>query len=66
MKKSAPRKSEPPLMRFRLRMSQIQGSRSRSVIVCATSEAEARSQAIEESGEGWKIIECAAATDQSF
>ncbi len=65
-KKSAPKKSEPPLIRFRLRMSQIEGSRSRSMIVCATSEAEARSQAIEESGEGWKIIECAAATDQSF
>ncbi len=66
LKKSAPKKSEPPLIRFRLRMSQIEGSRSRSMIVCATSEAEARSQAIEESGEGWKIIECAAATDQSF
>ncbi len=66
LKKSAPKKSEPPLIRFRLRISQIEGSRSRSILVSATSEAEARTLATEEAGEGWKIIECAAATDQSF
>ncbi len=66
VKRSTPKKSEPPLIRFRLRVSQLEGSRSRSMIVSAASEAEARSQAAEEAGEGWKIIECAAATDQSF
>ena len=66
VKRSTPKQSEPPLIRFRLRVSQIEGSRSRSMLVCAASEAEARCQAAEEAGEGWKIIECVPATDQGF
>ncbi len=66
VKRSTPKRSEPLLMRFRLRMSQIEGSRSRSIVISATSDAEARSLAAEEAGEGWKIIECAPATDQGF
>ncbi len=66
VKRSPPKQSEPPLIRFRLRMSQIEGSRSRSIVISATSEAEARSLAAEEAGEGWKIIECSPATDQDF
>jgi hypothetical protein len=56
-------KSEPSLIRFRMRISQIATSRSRSMIVSATSEAEARSLASEEAGDGWKVIECTPATD---
>ena len=68
VEKSNPQQSRPErgtasLIRFRLRMSQIAGSRSRSVIVSATSPDEARNLANEEAGDGWKIIECEPATD---
>jgi hypothetical protein len=66
VKETVRKKSEPSLIRFRLRMSQITGSRSRSMLVSATSEAEARSLAADEAGDGWKVIECTPATDQTF
>jgi hypothetical protein len=44
--------------RFRVRVSQITGSRSRSVEVSAPSEAEARCEAMATAGEGWKILAC--------
>jgi len=43
---------------FRVRVSQITGSRSRSLEVSATSEAEARREAMASAGEGWKILDC--------
>ena len=60
---SRPKRGAASLIRFRVRMSQIAGSRSRSVIVPATSADEARNLANEEAGDGWKIIECEPATD---
>jgi hypothetical protein len=44
--------------RFRLRVSQIGGSRSRSLEVGAASEEEARREAMAAIGEGWKILAC--------
>jgi hypothetical protein len=44
--------------RFRVRVSQISGSRSRSLEVTAASEEEARRKAMGSSGEGWKILAC--------
>jgi hypothetical protein len=44
--------------RFRVRVSQISGSRSRSLEVTAASEEEARRKAMGASGEGWKILAC--------
>ena len=44
--------------RFRVRVSQISGSRSRSLDVTAASEEEARRKAMGASGEGWKILAC--------
>ena len=44
--------------RFRVRVSQISGSRSRSLEVIAASEEEARRKAMGASGEGWKILAC--------
>jgi hypothetical protein len=41
-----------------VRVSQIGGSRSRSLEVSATSEEEARREAMAASGEGWKILAC--------
>jgi hypothetical protein len=43
---------------FRVRVSQIGGSRSRSLDVSAASEQEARREAMALSGEGWKILGC--------
>ena len=60
--KKRPKRGTASLIRFRVRMSQVAGSRSRSVIVSATSEAEARRLATEEAGDGWKIVECEPAT----
>jgi Tfp pilus assembly protein PilZ len=44
--------------RFRVRVSQIGGSRSRSLEVSAASEEEARREAMAAAGEGWKILGC--------
>ena len=44
--------------RFRVRVSQISGSRSRSLEVSAASEEEARREAMATAGEGWKILAC--------
>ena len=66
LNRTTPNKSEPPLMRFRVRVSQIEGSRSRTMSLSAASEAEARSQATEEAGEGWKIIECSPVTEHGL
>jgi hypothetical protein len=44
--------------RFRVRVSQIGGSRSRSLEISAASEDEARREAITKAGEGWKILAC--------
>ena len=44
--------------RFRVRVSQTSGSRSRSLEVRAASEEEARREAMAACGEGWKILAC--------
>jgi hypothetical protein len=41
-----------------VRVSQIGGSRSRSLEVDAASEEEARREAVVAVGEGWKILAC--------
>jgi hypothetical protein len=41
-----------------VRVSQVSGSRSRSLLVNAASEEEARREALDASGEGWKILAC--------
>ncbi len=53
--KPGPPKPKPA--RFRVRASQLTGSRSQSLIVSAASEQEAREQVLSELGEGWKILE---------
>lgn len=47
-----------PDQSFRLRVSQVGGSRSRFVEMTAPSEAEARRRVRHELGEGWKILSC--------
>ena len=44
--------------RFRVRVTQIGGSRSRSMEIRAASEEDARREAMAMSGEGWKILGC--------
>jgi hypothetical protein len=48
----------PRQERFRIRVSQIGGSRSRSLEITAASEDEARREAEAACGEGWKILAC--------
>jgi hypothetical protein len=55
---SPSRPPAPKRERFRVRVSQIGGSRSRSLEVEATSEDEARREATAACGEGWKILAC--------
>jgi hypothetical protein len=58
---SAPRRRPPPVVtkeRFRVRVSQVGGSRSRSLEISAASEEEARREAMSAAGEGWKILAC--------
>jgi PilZ domain len=43
--------------RFRVRMKQVSGPRSRSLVVSGASEEQARAQALEELGEGWQILQ---------
>ena len=57
-RRSAPRRPILEQERFRVRVSQIDGSRSRSLEVSAVSEQAARRQAMATSGEGWKILSC--------
>jgi len=64
-RRSGPRRVVPPRApaaakqeRFRVRVSQISGSRSRSLEVSAASEEEARREAMASAGEGWKILAC--------
>jgi hypothetical protein len=63
-RKSAPRRAAPPRPsaarqeRFRVRVSQTSGSRSRSLDISASSEEDARRQALASCGEGWKILAC--------
>jgi hypothetical protein len=62
-RKSSDRQSTPrrPILekeRFRVRVSQINGSRSRSLEVSAVSEQAARREVMAASGEGWKILAC--------
>lgn len=55
----APSRAPAPRQeRFRVRVSQIGGSRSRSLEIKAASESEARSEAETACGEGWKILAC--------
>ncbi len=52
------RPAVPKKERFRVRVSQIGGSRSRSLEVSAASEEDARREAMAASGGGWKILGC--------
>lgn len=52
--------AKPPERRFRVRVSQLRGSRSRFLQVAAPDEASARDRALAEVGEGWKVLACEA------
>jgi hypothetical protein len=59
--RSGARRRAPPAApeeRFRVRVSQVGGSRSRSLEVSAASAEEARREAMAAAGEGWKILGC--------
>ena len=43
--------------RFRVRVREISGPRSRRIEVCAPDREAARNRALEESGEGWKVLD---------
>jgi hypothetical protein len=59
VRRAAPaRPGAPEQKRFRVRVSQTSGSRSRSLDVSAISEAAARREALAACGEGWKILAC--------
>ncbi len=45
---------EPP--RYRVRVSQLSGPRSRTIIVACDTVEEAQRQALAETGEGWKVL----------
>ena len=47
----------PALLRFRVRMSQTGGPRSRTVVVEGGSEEEARRRALLATGRGWSVLE---------
>ena len=47
----------PPKNRYRARLKQVGGSRTRSCIVLSYSEAEAREQVVAEAGESWKVLD---------
>lgn len=47
----------PDAMRFRVRISQTSGSRTRRVEVCAADADEAGARALAELGEGWKVFD---------
>jgi hypothetical protein len=47
----------PALHKYRVRMSQVGGARSRTLRVRAHSAREAAALAVEEAGEGWKLLE---------
>jgi hypothetical protein len=46
---------------FRVRVKQVRGPRSRSLLVAAPTEAEARGRATADLGEGWSVLEVAPA-----
>lgn len=48
---------EPPGQRYRVRVKQTQGPRSRVLDVTAGDEEGARSQALAELGEGWEVLQ---------
>ena len=43
--------------KFRVRLKQIEGSRSRTVTLACSSEEEARRSALEQVGQGWVVLE---------
>jgi hypothetical protein len=47
----------PPTPRFRVRVSQTGGSRSRRLDLAAEDEAAARTRALTEVGEGWRVLD---------
>ncbi len=47
----------PSLQRFRVRVAQTSGPRSKTVLVCCDSEAEACEAVLQQFDEGWKILE---------
>ena len=55
--RTQPTEAEPPKNRYRARLKQVGGSRTRSCIVLSDSEAEAREQVLSEAGEDWKILD---------
>jgi hypothetical protein len=44
--------------RFRVRLRQIRGSRSRALEISAASEEDARRKAVAQAGEGWQVLAC--------
>jgi hypothetical protein len=51
-----PRDSEDPSLRYRVRVKQEKGSRSRVITVACGTEEEARERALAKAGEGWKVL----------
>ncbi len=49
---------KPKLTSFRVRVSQVGGSRSRNLVIRASGEDEARRRAILDVGDGWKVLSC--------
>ena len=56
-KRAQPAEPETPKNRYRARLKQVGGSRTRSCIVLSDNEAEAREQVLAEAGEDWKILD---------
>ena len=56
-KSAQPAEPEAPKNRYRARLKQVGGSRTRSCIVLSDNEAEAREQVLAEFGEGWKVLD---------
>jgi hypothetical protein len=56
--REAPGAVAPASRAFRVRVTQIGGARSRTLRVRAPSAEAAAARALEETGEGWKVLEC--------
>jgi hypothetical protein len=57
---AAPASPDPELPGFRVRVAQVNGTRTRTVRVSARDEAQARLQVKDDLGEEWKILEVSA------
>lgn len=55
-----PAAPDPGLPRFRVRVAQVNGTRTRTIRVSARNEAQARRQVMDDLGDEWKILEVCA------